>query len=166
MNTFDRRRVAVASAVTVVALLTLWIFGHRSDASSAPAPVDTAIGSDTAPSTTAYQPEEPLFVGGDEQPTPPGVINVAVPPAPGANQSLAKASFKRYAGVGTSVCTTMLAPNGALLKVTNLDNGQTTTCQNMLGMSLPAGSDLVLNTAVYILIADLADAPVPVRLSW
>jgi hypothetical protein len=53
-----------------------------------------------------------------------------------------------------------------MLKVTNLDNGQTTTCMNTLGMSLPAGSDLVMNTAVYILIADLAEAPVPVRVSW
>jgi len=166
MNTFDRRRVAVACAVTVVALLTLWVFSNRNAENSAPLPSDTAIGSDTAPPTSAYQPEDPLFVGGAEQPTPPEVINVAVPPAPGANQTLARASFKRYAGVGTSVCTTLLAPDNTMLKVTNLDNGQTTSCMNTLGVSLPAGSDLVMNTAVYILIADLAEAPVPVRVSW
>jgi hypothetical protein len=65
-----------------------------------------------------------------------------------------------------AVCTTLLAPDGALLTVTNLDNGQTTTCTNTLGMALPAGSDIVLNTAIYVTIGDLADAPVPVRVSW
>jgi hypothetical protein len=169
MNTFDRRRVAVACAVTVIALPALWALGRDTATSGAPkvgAAGIVAPAAETAPSTTAYEPESPLFVGGDDKPTPPSVINVAVPPAPGANQALAKASFKRYAGVGTSVCTTLLAPDGARLKVTNLDNGQTTTCVNTFGMSLPAGSDIVLNTAVYILIGDLADAPVPVRLSW
>lgn len=170
MNNTDRRRVVVASVVTLIALPALWALSRDTASTGSPkvgaAGVEVPNGDATEPSTTEYQPEPPLFVGGDDTPAPPGVINVAVPPAPGANEANAKASFHRYAGVGVSVCTTLLAPEGALLTVTNLDNGQSTTCQNLLGMSLPAGSDIVLNTAVYILIADLADAPVPVRVSW
>ena len=64
------------------------------------------------------------------------------------------------------MCTTLLAPDGAVLTVTNLDNGQSTPCTNTLGMALPSGSDIVLNTAIYVTIGDLADAPVPVRVSW
>ena len=172
MNTFDRRRVVVACVFTLVALPALWAL-TRDPANTAGSPQVGAAGvdvgraaNDTAPSTTAYQPEAPLFVGGDDDPTPPGLVNVAVPPPPGANEAVGQASFHRYAGVGVSVCTTLLAPEAAELTVTNLDNGQTTTCTNTLGMALPAGSDIVLNTAVYILIADLADAPVPVRVTW
>ena len=172
MNTFDRRRVVVACVFTLVALPALWALS-RDSATSTGSPQVGAAGvdvgkatADTEPSTTAYQPEAPLFVGGDDTPAPPGLINVAVPPPPGDNEAVAQASFHRYAGVGVPVCTTLLAPEAAKLTVTNLDNGQSTTCTNTLGMALPAGSDLVLNTAVYILIADLADAPVPVRVTW
>ncbi len=172
MNTFDRRRVVVASVFTLVALPALWALSRDSAASSgAPtvgaAGVDVASkGEGTEPSTTAYEPKPPGFVGGDSTPSLPGVIQVAVPPAPGANETLAKASFHRYMTSTAAVCTTMLAPNGVTLKVTNLDNGQTTSCTNTLGMALPAGSDIVLNTAIYVTIGDLADAPVPVRVSW
>jgi hypothetical protein len=171
MNAFDRRRVVVASVFTLVALPALWVLNRDSAASSrspnaAAAGVDLKVGGDTAPSTSAYQPAPPLFVGGDDAPTPPGLINVAVPPAPGANDLLMKASYHRYVGAIGQPCTTLLAPDGSTLKVTNLDNGQTTTCTNTLGLNVPAGIDIVLNTAQFTLIGDLADAPVPVRVSW
>lgn len=170
MNSSDRRRVVLASVFTLVALPALWALNRDTSAAgpnvgAAGMEIDSSSGG-TAPSTTAYQPDTPLFVGGDDTLVPPGVIDVNVPPAPGANEAIGKASFHRYAGLGVAVCTTMSAPDGAKLTVTNLDNGQTTTCTNTLGMALPAGSDVVLNTAVYVLIGDLADAPIPVRLSW
>jgi hypothetical protein len=173
MNTFDRRRVVVASVFTLVALPALWALSRDSAATSgAPtvgaAGVDVASkGDGTEPSTTAYQPRPPGFVGGDDvSPSLPGVIQVAVPTAPGADQVLATASYHRFMTSTAAVCTTLLAPDGATLTVTNLDNGQTTRCTNTLGMALPAGSDIVLNTAIYVTIGDLADAPVPVRVSW
>lgn len=171
MNAIDRRRVVVASVFTLVALPALWVLNRDSAATSgspnaAAAGVDVRVGDDTAPTTTAYEPPPPLFVGGDEAPAPPGLIDVAVPPAPGANEVLAKASYHRYVGATGQPCTTLLAPDGATLKVVNIDNGQTTTCTNTLGMGVPAGVDIVINTAQFTLIGDLADAPVPVRVSW
>jgi hypothetical protein len=106
-----------------------------------------------------------LFVGGDAQPAPPAVVNVAVPPTAGANELIATASFRRYSA-GSRQCTTLLAPDGATLTVVNIDNGQTTTCLNTLGMAMPAGADIVLHTDVFGEIGDLADAPIPVRVSW
>lgn len=172
MNTIDRRRLVVACVFTLVALPALWALGRDTAASSGSPNVGAAgldvpdAAADTAPSTTEYLPETPLFVGGDSQPVTPGVVNVAVPPAPGDNEARAEASFHRFAGLGAAVCTTLLAPEGEVLTVTNLDNGQSTTCTNTLGMQMPAGSTMVMNTAVYILIADLAEAPVPVRINW
>ena len=91
MNALDRRRVVVASVFTLVALPALWVL-NRDSAATSGAPNAAAAGVDvewrrrTHRRTTAYQPEPPLFVGGDDAPTPPGLINVAVPPAPGANE--------------------------------------------------------------------------------
>lgn len=170
MITSDRRRAAAASIFTVVALPALWVL-NRESASTSGAPkvgaagVEVVAGANTVPATEPYQPQPPSFVGGDEQPATPNQINVAIPPAPGANEVVAKASFKRYSA-GSRQCTTLLAPDGALLTVENIDNGQTTTCTNTLGMAIPAGADIVLHTDVFGEIGDLADAPVPVRVSW
>lgn len=167
----DRRRAVVASIFTVVALPALWVLNRESAATSA-APKVGAAGVDvaadaanTVPATEPYQPEPPSFVGGDEQPASPNQIDVAIPPAPGENEVIAKASFKRYSA-GSRQCTTLLAPDGALLTIENIDNGQSTTCTNTLGMAIPAGADIVLHTDVFGEIGDLADAPVPVRVSW
>lgn len=170
MNAHERRRVVVASLFTLVALPALWVFNRESAATSGSpsvgaAGVDVKNSPATAPSTTAYHPEPPLFVGGDEQPVLPAVVNVAVPTTAGVNQVEAAASYHRY-GPGSRQCTTMLAPEGALLTVTNIDNGQSTTCTNTLGMTMPAGANIVLHTDVFAEIGDLADAPLPVRVSW
>lgn len=170
MITSDRRRAAAASIFTVVALPALWVLNRESAAtSSAPkvgaAGVEVVAGANTVPATEPYEPQPPSFVGGDEQPATPNQINVAIPPAPGENEVIAEASFKRYTA-GSRQCTTLLAPDGALLTVENIDNGQITTCTNTLGMAIPAGADIVLHTDVFGEIGDLADAPVPVRVSW
>jgi hypothetical protein len=172
MNAFDRRRVVVASVFTLVALPALWVFNRESAATSTSPNVGAAgldVGAglhDTAPSTTAYEPSPPLFVGGDDAPNPPGLIDIAVPPAPGANDLLMKASYHRYIGAVGVPCTTLLAPDGAALTVTNVDNGQTAKCTNTLGLAVPAGAEIVLDTALFATIGDLADAPVPVRVRW
>ena len=168
----DRRRVVAATVFTVMALPALWMF-NRDSASSSTAPKVGAAGVDinvdqaanSAPTTEAYQPEQPSFVGGDDPPVAPNEINIAVPPAAGANEVTAKASFRRYS-TGSRQCTTLLAPDGALLRVLNIDNGQSSTCTITLGMAFPAGADIVLHTDVFGEIGDLADAPVPVRVSW
>lgn len=163
MNSAERRRVTLASVFTVVALMGLWIANRSSSAASGDTATSVAA---TPPPTTAYEPSAPLFVGGDEAPTPPQVVQIAVPPKPSANEVLMKASFHRYQDATVAVCTTLLAPDGATLRVVNLDNGQVVTCANRLGMAVPAGADIVIDTNVFTRIGDLADAPIPVRVSW
>ncbi len=170
MIVHDRRRVVVASVFTLVALPALWLFSRESAATSGSptvgaAGVEVKSSANDAPTTTAYAPEPPLFVGGDDVPVPPAAVVIAVPPPTSANEVMAKASFRRYAA-GSRQCTTLLAPDGALLTVENVDNGQITTCTNTLGMTMPAGADLVINTDVFGEIGDLADAPLPVHVSW
>lgn len=169
MNTTDRRRVTLAAIFTVVALPALWIFGG-SDTSGAPAAGTgsggTMVqGAEAAPTTT-YVPELPVFLDGPATVDQPGVIDIAIPPAPNDRQFLGRASFVRYAEPSIRPCTTLLAPERAVLTVTNVDNGQSTTCTNILGVRVQVGIDIVIHTDVFAEITDLANAPISVRFSW
>jgi hypothetical protein len=169
MNTYDRRRLVLASIFTVAALPALWII-NRDDAGSAAPAVGAAgvprVGASQAPSTSAYTPDSPIFLDGPPSGADPAVVDIVIPPPPSATEARGRASFRRYADPTTHSCTTALAPWGRTLTVTNTDNGQTTTCVNSLSSPLPAGVDIVLHTDDFALISDLADAPVPVHISW
>src|SRR5262245_38511535 len=100
MNHSDRRRLTLAFAFTALALPALWVFdsGDASSDRTVDAVELPGAGADTAPPTTDFEPEVPMFVGGETSPQSPGLIDVAVPPAPGANDRLVKASFSRFVG--------------------------------------------------------------------
>jgi hypothetical protein len=169
MNSYDRRRFALASIFTVAALPALWVI-NRNDAGSAAPTLGAAgvprVGADRPPSTTAYTPDPPIFLNGPPSGADPAVVDIIIPPGPTATEASGRASFRRYADPTNRPCTTALAPWGKTLTVTNTDNGQTTTCVNSISTPLPAGVDIVLHTDIFTLISDLADAPVPVRISW
>lgn len=172
MNDFDRRRFALAALITISVLAMLWVFGGDSnggeDASSTTCvgcPIEDLSGN-SAPSTTEYEPFPPLFVGGDDDDTPVDPVSIATAPPPNDNEILTTTQFLRYADTTVRRCSTMLAPEGALLTVLNVDNGQSVTCTNTQGIDVPAGVGMVMHTDVYALIGDLVDAPLPVRVSW
>ena len=173
MNEFDKRRIAVASLVTVSVLSLVWVFssgssnGDSSTATTCIGCADTAGNS--APSTTEYEPHPPIFVGGGGGGgvTPPDPVSVATAPEPNANEILTTTQFLRYGDTsGVRRCSTMLAPEGYELTVVNVDNGQSTTCTNTQGFPVPAGVGMVLDTVIFAEIGDLVDAPLPVRVSW
>lgn len=162
MNSTERRRVTMATIFTLVAFIALWA-SNRGDAASE---FDT-IGSTAATTpTTVYEPEPPIFVGGNAADPPPEPADVAVGPAPGDNQRIGKAAFHTYQGATIPVCSTNWVPEGYQLKVTNVNNGRSVTCVNWPNLVLPAGTDIVLDTFLFVSIADLSDAPIAVRVSW
>jgi hypothetical protein len=169
MNSFDRRRLVLASIFTVAALPALWII-NRNDAGSAAPAIGAAgvaqVGANQAPSTSAYTPDPPIFLNGPASGADPAVVDIIIPPGPSATEASGRASFRRYPDPTKRPCSTALAPWGSTLTVTNTDNGQTTTCVNSISTPLPSGVDIVLHTDVFTIISDLADAPVPVRISW
>jgi len=160
MRTHDRRRVITASVFTVVALLALVFFDGEPDSAN------SGESRLTAPPTTKYVPEAPSFVGGDDEPAPPAVINIHVPPAPSATSFRGAASYHRYVETLVRACTVPLAPDGAPIKIVNINNGQETTCTNSLTMPVPTGIDLLVHTDVFSEIGDVTDAPISVRVSW
>jgi hypothetical protein len=162
MRAHERRRLVLAATVTVVALPAFWLLeDDPEEPSSAVATADEALPSETA------EPGLPVFLDNSVPVVNPAVIDIAVPEAPGARQTQGKATFKRYIDPPVErPCTTSLAPPGVKLTVTNVDNGLSTTCTNTRSITVPPGADIALDTTVYVAIAELVEAPVPVRLSW
>ncbi|TPW10470.1 MAG: hypothetical protein FD127_3729, partial [Acidimicrobiaceae bacterium] len=111
--------------------------------------------------------EVPVFLDNTLAVVAPAVIDVALPNAPKATESEGTASYQRY--LETTIvrpCTAVTAPSGATITVVNIDNGLSTTCTNTLGFPVSPEITISLDTDVYITIADLVDAPIPVRISW
>ena len=179
MNAIDRRRIRFAALITVSVLALFWVFSGGSSGNSSTATTCAGCLDDSgnsAPSTTEYQPYPPLFVGGQDAATPPDPISIATAPEPNPTEFLTTTQFVRYHDATDAAgnplsnqkprCSTMLAPEGALLTVTNVDNGQSTTCTNTQGISIPPGVDMVMGTDAFGKIGDLSDAPLPVRVRW
>ena len=170
MNSYDRRRLVLASIFTVAALPALWIINRDDAGSAAPALRRRRRTRKSAPTRLhRHRPTRPTRRSSSTVrrpvPTPPSSTSSSRR-GPTATEATGKASFRRYDDPSKRPCTTALAPWGTTLTVTNTDNGQTTTCLNSISTPLPAGVDIVLHTDVFASISDLADAPVPVRISW
>ena len=164
MRARERRRLVFAAAVTIVAFPALWLFEGQEPDGAATAGVETTTGLFPSPTD---DPGVPVYLDNPSPVVAPAVIDIAVPEAPGAREARGDATFKRYLDAQVErPCTTVLAPPGIVITVTNVDNGLSTTCTNTRMTSVPPGADIALHTDVYMTIAELVDAPVPVRISW
>ena len=68
--------------------------------------------------------------------------------------------------VGTNApCVTPLAPVGAQVTVTHLDNGRRVTCLVIEQVALPSGVVVKLDAGLFQALADLGESPIPVRLT-
>jgi hypothetical protein len=170
-------RLVVASVVTVVALPLVLSQrdGNEQTAVAAVGPASALAEGRSATAPTAQEAAPSLapsgFLTASPTSTAPGVtvIDIAVKGPASADQAAGKATFKRWAPGQVNVanpCATPLVEVGRVLTVTNLDNGQSTRCVNVSARDLPKGQVVVLGDAVFQLIGDLAQAPVPVQVSW
>lgn len=163
MEPTDRRRIGLATVLTVVALPAIWMLGAKGDdahpalgAAGAPQIQSQAATSDT------YQSPLPVFLNGKPLALPPSQVDVAVPPAGSANDKPGTASYR---WIGRSTCWSALAPSGTVVTVTNVANRQSIRCTSSAATT-PAGVDIVLDTNAFATIADLADSPIHVRVTW
>ena len=168
----DQRRLAVAAAITVIALPSLWLMS-RSEEAGAPnvATAGVAIAPESESPTTADPGAvDPMgspgaaYLDGPPAATAAGVVVIAVAgDRPGTSVS-GTASY-RSTLPSESVCQVRDAPFGSRVTVTNLDNSRSMTC---IASVSPAGifDAVVVHTDAFLSIADLSDAPVPVEINW
>lgn len=157
MTHIDRRRLVVATIITLLALPVLaWLNARNNDPAATvdqPAPELT--------STTAYRPEHPVFLDVDTRPDLKLTLPIDVGPPPSQGQMVTSAAYRQIA---SGRCITRLVPLGSTINVRNIDTGQTLRCVTTTG-SMVAGVGIVINTGDFAKIADLADAPIHVRIT-
>jgi hypothetical protein len=178
----DRRRLLLATALTVVALPALWWANQSGSAAPNVATAGIAVGdgevdADAAPananavntpadaaakSADAAGSEAPVFLDGPAGQVGAGLSEIAVPAAPGVASISTTATFRSDLPT-TTTCTFPGLTTGAEVTILNLDNGRTVTCTAVLGGS-GAADVLVMHTDLFATIADLTDAPIPVEI--
>jgi hypothetical protein len=170
MNTHDRHRLSFAIALTVVALPALWVSG-RDQAATSGSPTAAVAGIDSpqavgvAVTVTVYEPESPVFLGnGDGSQDAAQLVPVQqATPLPEQHADV-RASYRHYrTALG---CTTAQVRGGVKITITNLSNGQSVVCRNDLSVKLPAGVGILVNTELLAQIANIANAPIAVRITW
>jgi hypothetical protein len=189
----DRRRIVVATIITIAALPALWLT-NRDDANTGNTSIAVVGGAGALeaagdPSVTAesvqttpnaaqpdasvdetpidpFMPADPVYLAGSSLAPPPAPSVVYADPGP-TRQYTGEATFRRWGPEwGAQACQSPVAPANARLLVTNVNNGRTTTCTNVLTRPLSDGTILVLDTEAFLQIANLVDAPLPVQISW
>ena len=108
----------------------------------------------------------PIFIDGPATPPKPAVIQIVVPAeVPGENVE-GGATYRSDVTAQADTCSVPGAPFGALVAVTNRDNGRTVSCVNRAPIPLAAGLAIQLNAIQFAEIGSLMDAPIPVRITW
>lgn len=159
----DRRRILVASALTIAALPALW-FANRPDTgapSVATAGIDVAPPPSAAAGDTGADEVAPVFFDGPTAQVGAGVAEIAVPIAPTVERFTTDATFRSDVPVGT--CRISTVSNAQLITVVNVDNNRSVTCTTELAPSA-AGERLVMHPDLFSQLADLTDALIPVEI--
>ena len=178
--------MVVASAITVIALPSLWLMSRSGESgapnvatagvaldAAAPAPnpttapdaaASTAAEAATAPSTVDLMGTGDDALAAPPTPAPSGTVRIAVAPGPDATSLVGSATY-RSSIPSAGVCFVRDAPFGTLVTVTNRNNARSVTCRASVS---PIGEvdDIVLHTDLFVEIADPTDAPIPVEIDW
>ena len=170
LDATDRRRLGFTAIATLVALPMVWLFA-KADATqrpTAPRVANTQESRDADANRAAdpFGENGPIFIDGPTTPPKPAVIQIVVPAVnPGASLE-GRASYSRLVGIVGNTCSAPGAPAGALITVTNRDNGRVVACTNVVGTVPPPEIVILLSSTLFGQIGELVDAPIPVRLTW
>ena len=159
LSVYERRRATVLAVVTVVVLGIAW--GNRSDG-------EATTTESVVTTTTALVDEsipDPVILGGPAPLAPSGSAAIAYP-AVNPNEKTGVATFSNLGYTQTAVCYSTVVPAGATVTVTNVNNGRTVKCTSVYSLLVPSGMDIMLHSSVFTKIANLIDAPIPVKISW
>jgi hypothetical protein len=117
-----------------------------------------AGGSTTTTTTTTVPPvievdiPESVILGGPPPIAPTGSAAVAYPSSSGNSSR--------------PVCFSPMTPVGVQLTITNINNGRSVKCTSAFGVNVPAGVTLQMHSSQFTQLADLIDAPIPVKITW
>ena len=182
----QRRRVALAAAITVIAVPSLFLFNNDSagsDGSAGGTVVGTVVGAvggsvvgarsaDDVSGTSRAAGDSSAgdvmgttpvaYLDGESGENASDPATIAIPRPRVAIDGTA--SFRRDIPDVTK-CQAFGVPFGSQITVTNLDNSRSVTCIASVGGVAPK-DDVVLHPDAFVEIGDLTDAPIPVSITW
>jgi hypothetical protein len=170
----QRRRVAVALAITTIAVPAAFLLNRGNEPAQPPA--GTVIGSIAAHGSTADQarPANAPSVTDAMGTTPVGFLDGTVPARDADPATIAiprlpdsingTASFRREL-TNVAGCMAKGVPFNSRVTVTNRDNSRSVQCINNVGGVQP-NADVVLHADAFVQIGDLTDAPIAVQITW
>lgn len=158
---YERRRLLVLGVFTLISLPFIW--PRSGDSTSA----DTSTMTTTTSTVPTGDPEipAPVFLGGPAPIAPSGSAAIAYPQVLGQSVT-GRATYSNLGYAESPVCSSIDAPIGITITVTNINNGRKITCTNVFSLLIPNGISMVLHTTVFEKLADVVDAPIPVTISW
>ncbi len=176
LNVYERRRIAVLAVLTTIVALVVAAVGGSGGGTEAPdtvAPTTIAVTTTSTPLENAQavgpladDSSKPINLDGPLAQQPTGSAPIAYPGPGEMNRVSAKASYVRFPDYNSAICYASVAPLGLELTIVNLNNGRSLRCTNVFAVTLPSGVDVVIHTPLYLQIANLVDAPLPVTVSW
>ena len=165
----ERRRLVIAIVITLIAVLASMASGNGGSNASTDETSTGEISGGLVGSTTLTPdgPASPAFLPATESTTAPQIITVNVPAPPTGTVLTGTASYIRWPQtMGLEPCATPHALIGAVITVTNLNNGRQIECNNVSIEALRDGSVILIHTDVFLELADLVDAPIPVEINF
>ena len=160
----ERRRLVIAIVITLIAVLAAMVSGNGGPKASTGEISGGLVGSTTL---TPDGPASPAFLPATESTSAPQIITVNVPAPPTGTVLTGTASYIRWPQtMGLEPCATPHALIGAVITVTNLNNGRQIECNNVSIEALRDGSVILIHTDVFLELADLVDAPIPVEINF
>lgn len=166
MLTFaERRRLVVVIALTVILLPLMFVGGGNNSESSGDPETSSTVAVPGVVSDT--EPANPAFLPVEGNSAIPEIITVNVPAPPAGTMIKGNSTFIRWPQtMGLRPCATPHALIGAVVTVKNLNNGRTISCDNVSIQPLTPGNVIVIHTELFVELADLVDAPLPVEISF
>jgi hypothetical protein len=160
LSVYERRRIIVLGVVTILAVTALRSRGsdEAADATAATTTTSTIVLTDESV-------PDPVILGGPAPLAPSGSAAIAYPATSG-NVVDGLATFSNLGYTQTPVCYSTQVPAGAIVTVTNVNNGRTVKCTSVYSLLVPPGMTIMLHNSVFVEIANLNDAPLPVKITW
>ncbi len=158
LSVYERRRIG---ALSVLTLFALTIFSFAAGGSSS----TTSTTTTTVPPVVEDEVPESVILGGPPPLSPTGSAAVAFP-ATSPNSLTGRATFTAFGYSSNPVCFSAMTPVGVQLTITNINNGRSIKCTSAFAVSVPAGVTVQLNSTQFTQLADLIDAPIPVKITW
>jgi len=168
----DRRRLLIASALTVVALPAVWL-ANRDDSAS-PRPNVAAVGAPVADGDPSSVPPSTIDPMGtvdaqylDGSVPAPRVTVAPITPAIGTADghvvATASAIFRRSV-TSNNICLYNGVEVGSRITVVNVDNDRSMTCTTALRPMDQPQHELVMSADAFATIADPSEAPIVVEI--